>query len=167
MLVWLNLVLTDQQLPPCPSGKFLRFLFCLQERLVSDSRSMRCMSLGFPSPPGLLSACHPTAASPQPCSSLVPLLRPHKTTSTSPQSSSGSPSSPWPPPLLTSAARVTLAAVPVGAGGFCTFWDLEQACLGVPMSWELSTWRRIVVLHGESLGWAQGTSQNVRRDHLA
>lgn len=42
----------------------------------------------------------------------------------------------------------------------CTFWDLEQASLGVPMSWELSTWRRVVVLRGQSLGWAQGMSQN-------
>lgn len=42
--MWLNLVLTDQQLPPCPLGKFLRF-FCLKERLLSDTRSIRCTSL--------------------------------------------------------------------------------------------------------------------------
>lgn len=50
----------------------------------------------------------PTAASPQPCSSLVPLPRPHPTASTSPQSSSGLFSSSWPPPWLAAPAQVFL-----------------------------------------------------------
>lgn len=48
----------------------------------------------------------------------------------------------------------------------CTFWHLEQACHGVPVSWEVSAWRGAVVLYGESLRWAQGTSQNyAQRSH--
>lgn len=166
MLVWLSLVLTDQQLLPCPSGKFLRFLFCFQERLLSDTRSIRCKNPGFPSPPGLLSALPPHSC-------LTPALFIPGASSQASQNSLHSSS------ILKWIALLSLATTSVSSthpsapcchacwgGGFCTFWDLEQACLGVPMSRELSAWRRVVVLSGESLGWALGTSKTVRRDHL-
>lgn len=154
MLVCLNLVLTDQHLLPFPSGKFLRFLFCLQERLLSGTRSIRSWA-SLP----LQGLCLPaTLELPHPA-----LFIPGASSQASHKSLPSSSILKWIVLLslattsASSTARVPLAAMPVG---LCIFWHLEQACHGVPMSWKVSAWRGVVVLHGESLGWAQGTSQN-------
>lgn len=168
MLVWLNLVLTDQRLPPSPSGKFLRFLFCLWERLLADTSSIRRMSSGFPSPPGLLSACHPTTGSPQPCSSPVPLLlRPHTTAPATPQSSSGSPSPPLAPPQLAAPAWVLLAAVPVGAGGCAHFGIWSRLVLVSPWAENCQPGGELWFSVVSPLAGPRERAKTVRRDHLA